>query len=234
MSFHLIHLENIPIFEQLLLEERLLREDTRNFIILNTGSPPAIVMGISGKVEELVHKENTLKKNCPIIKRFSGGGTVFIDESTLFLSFICSKNTFDFPAYPEKILKWSESFYQKALALPEFALRENDFVIGAKKCGGNAQYITKDRFLQHTSFLWDFTPENMECLLHPRKTPNYREGRPHKEFLCTLKDHFPSKEAFFEKIHTYAKNNHEITLIPYQKENTSPKTRCSTTYIKIE
>lgn len=234
MSFHIIHLDNVPIFEQLLLEERLLREDSRNFIVLNTGSPPAIVMGISGKLDELVHKENTLKKNCPVIKRFSGGGTVFIDQDTLFLSFIGNKSLFNFPAYPERILKWSEGFYQGALALPDFSLRENDFVIGPKKCGGNAQYITKDRFLQHTSFLWDFNPSNMECLLHPKKTPEYRQGRNHLDFLCCLKEHLLSKEEFFNKIHAHTKKNYETTILSDLKNNKIQTSRSSTTYIQLE
>ncbi len=49
MTFHLLQLQNMPILEQLRLEEALLRADDRNWILINRGSPPAIVMGISGK-----------------------------------------------------------------------------------------------------------------------------------------------------------------------------------------
>jgi lipoate-protein ligase A len=73
-------------------------------------------------------------------------------------------------------------------------------VLGEKKCGGNAQYIKKDRWLHHTSFLWDYQKENMEYLLHPKKTPPYRQGRPHDEFLCRLSDYFPTKEQFIDKL----------------------------------
>ena len=200
MIVHLIHLKNVSIFDQLLLEERLLRDDTRNFCILNEGVSPAIVMGISGKPEELIHFQVAQSLNFPIIQRFSGGGTVVVDEDTLFVTFLCNKKEFKFPAYPEKIMKWTESFYQNAFPIPEFALRENDFVIGDFKCGGNAQYIKKERWLQHTSFLWDFCPQKMETLLIPRKTPEYREGRSHGDFLCTLNKKLPSKEAFFDHI----------------------------------
>lgn len=45
----LLHLQKVPILRQLLLEEALLRADTRNWCIINNGtSVPAIVMGISG------------------------------------------------------------------------------------------------------------------------------------------------------------------------------------------
>jgi lipoate-protein ligase A len=30
-----------------------------------------------------------LKDSIPVIKRFSGGGTVIVDENTLFVTFVC-------------------------------------------------------------------------------------------------------------------------------------------------
>lgn len=50
-------------------------------------------------------------------------------------------------------------------------------MFGAHKFGGNAQTISKNRFLHHTSFLWDFDSRNMELLAHPPKAPKYREVR---------------------------------------------------------
>jgi lipoate---protein ligase len=190
-----LHLCNMPIYEQLLLEERLLRATDQNWCIINTGAPRAIVMGISGKKEELVDCERAEQAGIPLIKRFSGGGTVIVDEETLFVTLICQQELFLFPAYPEPILRWHEALYQDALQHPLFHLRENDFVIGEKKCGGNAQYIQKGRWLHHTSFLWNYAEENMSYLLMPKKTPPYRQGRAHSDFLCKLSDYFPSKEA---------------------------------------
>jgi lipoate-protein ligase A len=213
MIVHLIRLKGMSIFDQLTLEEQLLRDDTRNFCILSEGSTPAIVMGISGKTEELIHIPKAQSLGFPIIQRFSGGGTVVVDEDTLFVTLLFNKNECSFPGYPEQILKWSESLYQKALQIPGFALRENDFVIENLKCGGNAQYIKKERWLQHTSFLWNFCPQKMESLLFPRKTPQYREGRSHQDFLCTLNRHFPSKENFFTRIEQML--TEQFTVIPY-------------------
>jgi lipoate-protein ligase A len=194
---YLLRLKSYPIYEQLLLEEKLLRSNTDNWCVINEGTTPAIVMGISGKKEELIDCAKAAQDLIPLIKRFSGGGTVVVDEDTLFLSFICQKT---FPAYPEPIMKWVEQIYIKALQLPGFGLRENDFVIEDRKLGGNAQYIKKDRWLHHTSFLWDYATEKMAYLLHPKKTPSYRDGRAHTEFLGRLSDHFPDKEALIGQI----------------------------------
>lgn len=231
MIFHIITLKNVSIFDQLLLEEKLLRLDQRNFCIVNHGSSPAAVMGISGKPEELLNAEKIKELNCPIIKRFSGGGTVFIDENTLFVSFICNKKDFTFQPYPEKIMQWSEGIYKKSFSLGAFALKENDFVLDHLKCGGNAQYITKDRWVQHTSFLWDFCPKKMETLLHPKKTPTYRNGRSHKDFLCTLKEHFSSKEDFFQKIIHYLET--EYTTLGIKDLSFSEEGRTSSCYINL-
>lgn len=214
---HILHLKNVPIFEQLQLEESLLRTDHNNWCILNEGSPRAIVMGVSGKPEELVDLKQTKEARVPLIKRFSGGGTVIVDENTVFATFICQKELHDFPPFPEQILQWSAGLYKKAFNLPHFALKENDYVLGNLKCGGNAQYLRKDRWLHHTTFLWDFEDANMNYLLHPKKAPKYRAGRSHLEFLCRLKTHIPSKEAMISQIKTYLGKEYQIAYPSIQE-----------------
>ena len=44
-----------------------------------------------------------------------------------------------------------------------------DYAFGQRKFGGNAQAITKNRWLHHTSLLWDFDPARMQLLKHPAK-----------------------------------------------------------------
>lgn len=221
MTMHLLRLKNWPIAKQLQLEEHLLRKESGNWCILNEGSSPAIVLGISGKESELLNAEKLLQSPIPVIRRFSGGGTVVIDENCLFATFICQKDLFSFPPYPEKILEWSASFYQKALDLPGFHLRENDYVIGERKCGGNAQYIRKERWLHHTSFLWSFDPQMMDYLLLPKKRPLYRENRSHAEFLCTLKPHLPQKEEFFSRIKEELCKHYDVCMQEQDKATAS-------------
>ena len=79
-----ITLHNVSIFDQLKMEEYLLRDTTDNYCIINQGSPPSIVMGISGVVGDLVYEKKLEEAKIPLIKRFSGGGTVvvFPDNTT--------------------------------------------------------------------------------------------------------------------------------------------------------
>lgn len=93
-------------------------------------------------------------------------------------------------------MRWSEAFYAPVLArlLPPstlssapFALREHDYTLGPHKFAGNAQSISRERWVHHTSFLWDFAEANMELLTLPEKRPVYREDRAHRDFLRPLK-----------------------------------------------
>lgn len=217
MHLHLLHLKNCPILEQLKIEETLLKADDRNWCLINEGSTPAIVMGISGKPDLLINKEKLLSNPLPVIRRFSGGGTVVIDQNTLFVTFIFAKSSHRFPGYPEPIMRWTEEIYKDVFQNNLFALRENDYVIGSRKCGGNAQYIKKERWLHHTSFLWHFEHTMMDYLLHPPKTPSYREGRKHSDFLCTLSDHFESKDAFFALIKEALGPRFNIREVPLER-----------------
>lgn len=195
-----LHLYKKPIFEQLQLEEALLRADSGNYCIINSGSSPAIVMGISGKVEELIDDRVHKIRPIPIIRRFSGGGTVLIEEEVLFLTFIFNRHEQDVGSCPQKLMQWTKQHLDAVFSHTEFNVRENDYVILDRKIGGNAQYFTKDRWLHHTSLLWDFRHEAMNILKMPPKTPVYRQNRNHGDFLTSLKNHFDSKEAFFTKI----------------------------------
>jgi lipoate-protein ligase A len=199
MKTHLLNFENLSIRDQLELEKKLLKEREENFIIINSGSEKTIVMGVSQKAEDVVDINLAISKDVPIIRRFSGGGTVLVDHDTLFVTFIMNQNVLNEPLYPKNILMWSKSFFEKALLVKDFDVKGNDFTLGDFKIGGNAQYIKKNRFLQHTSFLWDFDIENMNLLLHPPNEPDYRQKRSHKDFLSKLSNYMTKRE-FIEKI----------------------------------
>ncbi|KAK9271522.1 hypothetical protein L1049_001882 [Liquidambar formosana] len=172
---NLIRFKGTPIFQQLQLEERLLRTSSDNWCIINDGTnAPAIVMGMSG--------------------RFTGGGTVIVDHGTVFITFICNKDAVpDVQPYPRSIMSWSSLLYSEVFrGIDNFQLRENDYVFGNCKFGGNAQSITKKRWIHHTSFLWDYEDMNMAYLKLPEQAPEYRLARGHMEFVCRMKDYLPN------------------------------------------
>jgi lipoate-protein ligase A len=186
-------------------------------------------MGISTKPTDVINLPLALEKKVPIIQRFTGGGTVVVDENTLFVTFIIQKNDIVFELFPKNILEWIFATLKKSINIKDFLLIDNDFTIAQKKVGGNAQYIKKDRFVHHTSFLWDYHEESMEYLLHPPKEPSYRKGRSHLDFLTKLSFHI-SKQNFFDAIISFLQLNYLIDLNPkipifppHKKHTCAPK-----------
>src|ERR1700733_5379141 len=110
---NLVQLDSMPVFRQLQLEEALLRADERNWCLVNRSVPPAIVLGISAKPEQWIDQELLQKLPIPVIRRFSGGGTVVVDEHTLFVTFICNEHAFNVSANSRDVLRWSENIYKK-------------------------------------------------------------------------------------------------------------------------
>jgi lipoate-protein ligase A len=256
---HVLRHHPLSLFDQLCIEEAILRSDSRNWLILNQGTPvPQIVLGLSGKIDKLVNVKKVLEHNnskiqsvndeIKLIRRFSGGGTVITNEDTLFFSFICSR--FDIansPQYPRELMKWSYDVYKPFfehlikqevpfLENPDqtsFNLQENDYCIGLRKVGGNAQAISRDRFVHHTSFLWDFNKSHMDFLLLPEKRPDYRSNRSHGEFLTTIKasvrkavkkEELPSLftdylQEHFQVVEATIDDAHEVLRRPQERQS---------------
>ncbi|CAM9864619.1 unnamed protein product [Phaeothamnion confervicola] len=199
-----VRLARAPIFQQLCIEEALFYKTDGNWCLYNEGcptEPPTVVLGISGKPERMCNLDAVRRDGIPLIRRFSGGGTVIVDQGTIFATLIMKQG--DVPEcqpYPRDIMSWTEKIYGPAFSrlvdrpdATRLSLRENDYVFGDLKFGGNAQAITRDRWLHHTSFLWSFDPRNMSYLRIPDRMPEYRNGRDHAGFLTTLDAHIGSR-----------------------------------------
>lgn len=215
----LVRTARLCILRQLQLEEALLRADPGCWCLLNDGAQqPAAVLGLSGAPERWLAPAAAAA--LPVYRRFTGGGTVVVDGDTLFASLVLSQAAAGVPCYPAPLMAWSGRLYDGVFrGLPSFELRENDYVLGELKVGGNAQCITRQRFVHHTSFLWDWQPHRMALLQHPPRAPEYREarrrplpslavraltrptqGREHAKFVGRLRDVLPDRGVLFDAV----------------------------------
>ena len=203
---HVIRLYQQDILTQLHLEEALFRGTRSNWLVINDGvASPSIVLGISGKPEVMVYQEKAKTQGIPLIRRFSGGGTVVVDTDTIMMSIIVHGEHAlpHVERFPKPIMEWCESILShnmKRLLGEDFRLREHDFVVGDKKIGGNAQAISGGRWLHHTSFLFDYQDTAMALLKHPPKTPTYRQQRDHNDFVTKIKTLCDDREGFVQGI----------------------------------
>lgn len=222
------------IYEQLMIEEALLRTSNENWCLVNRGSAPTIVLGISGKVDELVHVDAAEAAGVPLLKRFSGGGTVVVDENTLFVSFIGNHELLPCTPFPKPIMLWSEAIYRSFLGDKGFSLRCHDYALGERKIGGNAQSLTRNRFVHHTTFLWDYLPERMALLKQPKNQPAYREGRDHDDFVTTLSTVLSKPSDLFDGLHVALEERfsvRDVDKIDFERLQALPH-RKATKYIK--
>eukprot|EP00525_Craspedostauros_australis_P003059 CAMPEP_0198125944 /NCGR_PEP_ID=MMETSP1442-20131203/43670_1 /TAXON_ID= /ORGANISM="Craspedostauros australis, Strain CCMP3328" /LENGTH=215 /DNA_ID=CAMNT_0043785629 /DNA_START=8 /DNA_END=655 /DNA_ORIENTATION=+ len=183
-------------------------------------------MGISGKPDQLLDIPTVKRDRVTVLKRFSGGGTVVLDPSSLWTTFIGRTAHFpDVESYPTSIMRWSaDAIFGPSFRCmnastsssdtPEFQLRENDYVLGPRKMGGNAQSIIKGGWLHHTSFLWDYDQRNMEYLSLPSKRPDYRGDRSHDEFLVKLNQYYGTdSDVFFDCLRTTCEQSFDVAEV---------------------
>jgi lipoate---protein ligase len=200
------------IFEQLQLEEAILRINSDNWCLINFGTLPAIVCGAFGCIEKLIDIKKASQMEIPVIRRFSGGGTVVVEKNTLFITFIMNHKSLEVRPFPKAIMEWSAKLFKPAFSQLNFDLNESDYVItsqnqAALKIAGNAQSITKNRWLHHTSFLWDFSPQLMDLLHLPQRQPKYREKRPHQNFITPLLPHLGPCLKWIESFKNHLQNH---------------------------
>lgn len=79
------------------------------------------------KPGELVELEPVIRDRIPVIRRFTGGGTVIVDSGTIFVTFICNKDAVPgLQPYPRPIMSWSSLIYNEVFkGVGDFSLREN-------------------------------------------------------------------------------------------------------------
>jgi len=216
-KLHVVRFNSANVFSRLMLDEALFRDPLkRNWIVvedehIEQRCQPSVVLGISGRADELVHMEQARQDTIPLMRRFTGGGTVSVDSDAFLTTIVCNANDIlpfgSLKPYPREIMTWSDEYvfrpsfvsYARSSDL-SFKARESDYVVNdVFKVGGNAQGISGNRFCHHTSFLWKVNPKTMSYLKMPRKKPEYRAERDHHDFLRGLAGLIESRQVFMQE-----------------------------------
>lgn len=75
----------------------------------------------------MLNLANVQAAGLQVVRRFSGGGTVVVDQDTCMVSFIFGAAAApEVPCFPAPLMAWSERFYGGVFHdSPDFRLREN-------------------------------------------------------------------------------------------------------------
>ena len=148
----------------------------------------AVVIGRGNDPEKSLFIDNIIKDGLPVYKRPSGGEAVIISQNTLVISIADNrgqqlKSREYFLKYNSAIIKALESLRVKGLSRAGIS----DIALNGKKILGCSIYRNKRQVFYHAVLNVGETPDVlMKYLRYPKKTPDYRSGRDHKNFVTSL------------------------------------------------
>lgn len=121
-----------------------------NYFLFYVNSP-SIIIGKNQEALDEFNDEYIVEKNIQVIRRLSGGGTVYQDLGNLNFSFISSYEGYNLKSYKEFVQPIVNALNTIGIAA-ELNSR-NDIYVNGRKISGNAQYAKKGRMLSHGTLL---------------------------------------------------------------------------------
>lgn len=140
--------------ETYLLNERLAGE---GFLIF-WRTEPTLMLGRNQNAQAEINGAYAREHGIHVVRRLSGGGTIYTDLNTWQYSYILKKEGggVDFEPYTRRV-----AGALRALGVPASFSGRNDVTAGGRKISGSAQYIAKDRMIHHGSLLYATDLERM-------------------------------------------------------------------------
>ena len=139
-------------FLNLAIEEILLKNDSRDFFLLYINNP-SVVIGKHQTAHREADTKFTFENNIPVIRRISGGGTVYHDQGNLNFSFITrseSGKQVDFRRYTAPVIN-----FLRSMNIDARFEGKNDIRVDGLKISGNAEHVHRERVLHHGTLLFD-------------------------------------------------------------------------------
>jgi lipoate-protein ligase A len=147
-----INLDTYDPFFNLAIEEFLLKTSKEEYFILGVNSP-SVIIGKHQSGHREVNTKYVTENKIPVIRRISGGGTVFHDTGNLNFSFISNSESgkqVDFRKYTQPVIDFLSSMGVEA----RFE-GKNDLKVEGYKISGNAEHIHGNRVLHHGTLLFN-------------------------------------------------------------------------------
>lgn len=138
-----------PFFNHALEEYVMTQMQEEAFILWR--NEPSILIGRNQNTLSEIHMDFVKANGIQVVRRLSGGGTVFCDLGNINFTFITRKTgeSNGFEKFANPVIEALRS-----LGVPAQFTGRNDIVIDGKKFSGNAQYHTPQWLLHHGTLLY--------------------------------------------------------------------------------
>lgn len=169
-----------PFFNQA-FEDYVFRTFREDEVLLLWRNRPAVVVGCYQNICREVHVRALLEQNVPVVRRMSGGGTVYHDLGNLNYTLITGQSgALDYDRCLAPVLR-----ALNALGVPAQKSRTCDMTVDGKKISGSAQKIANGRVLHHGTLLFDADLTRLDEITTGRKNDAFC-SKGTQSAICTV------------------------------------------------
>ncbi len=214
----MLHSGAVEPQENLKIEESILNSvSPLSGILMLWQNKPCVVIGKFQKEEYEVNINYVKAKGIPVIRRFTGGGTVYNDLGNLNITFCKGRNDFIFSNYFIEegrgiagiIASVLQNFVKENVEID----KRNAIFVNRKKISGSSIAITKDNFFYHSTLLINSDIEELKRIIrweehYPERTGYFVKSN--RSEVANLSDF--SKDISIERIKEGIVKNFERVL----------------------
>ncbi len=201
-----------PYFN-LAAEEYFLR-NSREDVLMLWQNEPSVVVGKHQNVMAEVNMDFVRENNIPVLRRISGGGTVYHDLGNINLTQISASRKVD------QLIDFRK-FTQPAIGfLRQFGLEasfegKNNLSVNGKKFSGNSAHVFKNRVMHHGTFLYNTDLDRLEKVMHHGNShitdKSIKSIRATVENIAVYLENPVTTETFMKRLELFLKDYYHMS-----------------------